>query len=110
MLLLLLFQDFNVDFEEPKVLGDITNQSEEAAIITMDIDANEAGVDAETLEAKRPERLPGVDSAKLRLTYEEYTRKRNLIVFRIRQDEEKHDDSEVQWAGAKQSDVVNWYI
>ncbi len=88
------------------MLGDITNR-------TATEQDSEAGGEEESSEGagegvgKQVTRKEGVDPAKLKISYEQYKRLRNMIVLHMREDQEKVVNIE-EWEGIKQSDLVDW--
>jgi len=89
--------DFNEDFNVPAqneedVLRDVSNVSNESV--------------------KRAEREPeaeNIDPERLKITYDFYKRISNLLVLRLRGEQDLHVD-DPEWSGIKCSELADWYL
>lgn len=95
-------------------MGDITHKSnndvnttENASADTTPISMNIDSVDIQDHRDKIPVRQSGVDSNKLKISYQNYKRITNLLVLHMREDEERNYDKE-DFDGIKQSELIDW--
>ena len=45
--------------------------------------------------------------SKLKISFDQYTRLRNMVVLHVREDQERVENLD-EWEGVKQSDIVDW--
>jgi len=43
----------------------------------------------------------------LKISFDQYTRLRNMVVLHVREDQERVENLD-EWEGVKQSDIVDW--
>jgi MCM6 C-terminal winged-helix domain len=48
-----------------------------------------------------------ISPSKLKISFDQYKRLRNMIVLHVREDQEKVENLE-EWEGVKQNDIVDW--